>query len=416
VKLLFFIIALLFAAALITLYALDNPGYVLIAHAPWSIEMSLTLFIPLMIVVSFLFYLSLYVILRLWRIPRDVGRWRARRQARRARTALIQGLTNLAEGNWVEAEAQLLAGMRHGDTPLLNYLGAAMACEGQGNSEKRDEYLALAHKSAPDHNLAIGMTQAYLQRQAQQSEQALATLTELRTLAPRHRQILKLLAEIYVALRDWTSLADLISDLRQNHALDAKATDALELQAHRELLTLSLPSGSVDVLRRAWSAVPKALRRHHALIAIYARQLIQQNEMDEAEALLRGALNEEWNDALVDLYGRVRGGNIAEQIETAEGWLAAHPENPRLLLALGRLAQHGNLTGKAGTYLEKCVALHGPAEACRELGDLLDRLGEKEKALVYYRRGLELYADEQRQRLAPAKNGPFAAAKLRAAR
>ena len=85
-KLLFFIIALLFAAVLITLYALDNPGYVLIAHAPWSIEMSLTLFIPLMIVVSFLFYLSLYIILRLWRIPRDVGRWRTRRQARRART------------------------------------------------------------------------------------------------------------------------------------------------------------------------------------------------------------------------------------------------------------------------------------------------------------------------------------------
>lgn len=415
-RLLLFILAVLFAAVLMALYALENPGYVLIARTPWSVEMPLTLFIPLMLVASVLLYTLVFIVLRVFRIPRDVARWRQRRHARQARAALYQGLTRLAEGSWVEAEAQLVAGMRHSEAPLLNHLGAAYASQTLGNIEKRDEYLALAHKSAPDHNLAIGMTQAYLQRQAQQSEQALATLTELRTLAPRHRQILKLLAEIYVALRDWTSLADLISDLRQNHALDAKATDALELQAHRELLTLSLPSGSVDVLRRAWSAVPKALRRHHALIAIYARQLIQQNEMDEAEALLRGALNEEWNDALVDLYGRVRGGNIAEQIETAEGWLAAHPENPRLLLALGRLAQHGNLTGKAGTYLEKCVALHGPAEACRELGDLLDRLGEKEKALVYYRRGLELYADEQRQRLAPAKNGPFAAAKLRAAR
>ncbi|MEK9133346.1 MAG: heme biosynthesis HemY N-terminal domain-containing protein, partial [Pseudomonadota bacterium] len=252
-KLLFFIIALLFAAALITLYALDNPGYVLIAHAPWSIEMSLTLFIPLMIVVSFLFYLSLYIILRLWRIPRDVGRWRTRRHARRARTALIQGLTNLAEGNWVEAEAQLLAGMRHGDTPLLNYLGAAMACEGQGNSEKRDEYLALAHKNASQYDLAIGMTQAYLQHQARQMEQSLATLNELRGNAPKHRQVLKLLAQVHLELRDWTGLIELLPDLRQSYAMTTKEVDALELQAHRELLKLSLPSGKPGVLEKAWN-------------------------------------------------------------------------------------------------------------------------------------------------------------------
>ncbi|MHB8622177.1 MAG: heme biosynthesis HemY N-terminal domain-containing protein [Sulfuricaulis sp.] len=395
-KLLLFIITLLFGATLITLYALKNPGYVLIAHAPWSIEMSLTLFIPLMIVASFFLYLLLFIIVRLWRVPRDVGRWRARRHAREARTALIGGLTGLAEGNFMEAEAQLLAGMRHGDTPLLNYLGAAIACEGQGNSEKRNEYLALAHKNAAQYNLAIGMTQAYLQYKARQLEQSLATLNELRQEAPKHRQVLKLLARVSLELRDWMGLINLIPDLRQSYAMTMKEIDALELQAHRELLKLSLPSGKPGVLEKAWNAVPKLLRRQPALIAIYARHLIQQDEVAQAESVLRAAIDNGWDPTLVEIYGLAHGTNPIEQLETAEGWLSSHRDDPNLLLTLARLALLNNQVSKARSYFEKCLSLRGPADAYRELGQLMERLGEHDKALDYYRRGLEMYASELR--------------------
>ncbi|MDO8706423.1 MAG: heme biosynthesis HemY N-terminal domain-containing protein [Sulfuricaulis sp.] len=406
-RLLFFIIALLFGAALITLYALENPGYVLIARAPWSIEMSLTFFILLTIAGFFLTFLLLYLIVRLWRIPRDVGRWRTRRQTKSARKTLIDGLTGLAEGNFVEAETRLLAGMRHGDTPLLNYLGAAIACEGQGNSEKRDEYLALAHKNAPDHGLAIGMTQAYLQHQAQQLEQSLATLNELRGDAPKHKQLLNLLARVHLELRDWTGLIGLIPDLRENYAMSSKEIDDLELQAHRELLKLSLPSGKPGVLEKAWNGVPKTLRRHPSLIAIYARQLIQQNDMTKAESVLRAAIEDNWDPALVELYGQTHGPNPAEQLETAEGWLSAQRHDPKLLLALARLALIDNQDSKARGYFETCLTLRGPVEAYRELGNLLERLGEKDKALNFYRRGLELHANELRTPPARGK-GSFA--------
>ena len=413
-KLLFFIIALLFGATLITLYALDNPGYVLISHAPWSIEMSLTLFIPLMIIVSFLFYLTLYIIIRLWRIPRDVGRWRTRRQSRRARTALLKGLTSLAEGNWVEAEAQLLAGMRYGDNPLLNYLGAAMACEGQGNREKRDEYLAMAHKNASRHDLAIGMTQALLQHQARQLEQSLATLNELRGSAPKHPQVLKLLAQVHLELCDWTGLIELIPDLRQTYALSTKEIDAIEMQANHELLKLSLPSGKPGVLEKAWNAVPKTLRRHPMMIATYARQLIQQGELVRAESVLRAAIEDDWDSALVELYGQAPGNNVAEQLEAAEGWLTSHRGDPKLLLTLARLSLHLKQDSKARGYFEQCLMLHGPAEAYHELGNLVDRLGEKDKALNYYRRGLEMYANELRA--APARGPGTIVSRFRAAR
>lgn len=399
------VIGALLVAVLATLYATEHPGYVLIARPPWSIEMSLTVFLLLFVAGAVLLFLALYLLVRLLRIPRDVSRWRDRRSARQARQSLTQGLVRLAEGNWAESEAQFLASMRHAEVPLLSYLGAACANQGHGNIEKRDEYLAGAHRAAPQHHLAIGMTQANLQYIAHQSEQALATLTELRNVAPRHKQVLKLLAQLYLELRDWTNLADLAPELRKQGVMTPKEIDALELRAHRELLVLTLPSGSLEVLKKAWNAVPKQLRRHPALIAIYARQLISQNEMGSAEALLRPAIEQEWDEALVELYGHVRTDTPAEQLETAESWLGPHPDDPKLMLTLGRLAIYNRLDQKARGYLERCLSLRGPVEAYRELGALLERLGEKDRALACYRRGLELYGEELRLPVVPSGAG-----------
>lgn len=395
-RLVLFVIGVLLVAILATLAALQDPGYVLIARAPWSVEMSLPVFILLALAGAGAAFLLVYTIVRLVHIPRDVAHWRAQRSARRGREALYQGLIKLAEGNWAEAEASFVSSLRGADVPLLSYLGAACANQGQGNLEKRDEYLAAAQRSAPQHHLAVGMTQANLQYAAHQSEQALATLSELRREAPKHKQVLKLLAQLYLELRDWTNLADLIAHLRQNHVMTPREVDALEMRAHRELLVLSLPAGSIEPLQKAWNAVPKSLRRHPAFVAIYARHLIQQKEMNAAEALLRTAIEEAWDDTLVELYGLAQSERLQEQLETAEAWLGLYPENPKLLLTLGRLAMQCRQEQKAVGYLEKCVKLRGPLDAYRELGALLERLGDKERALACYRRGTELYAEETR--------------------
>ena len=69
------------------------------------------------------------------------------------------------------------------DSPLINYLGAACASQAMGDTEKRDEYIALAQKNSPQDSLAIAMTQAHLYSWTEQHEQALATLSELRVQA-----------------------------------------------------------------------------------------------------------------------------------------------------------------------------------------------------------------------------------------
>lgn len=406
-RLVLIIIGALLAAVLATLAVLKDPGYVLIARMPWSVEMSLPVFVLFTLAGVTAFYLLIYFVVRLVRIPRDVARWRVRRAQRQSREGLYQGLLKLAEGNWVEAEAQLLASMRGSDMPVLSYLGAACVNQGQGNLEKRDEYLAAAHRAAPQHHVAIGMTQANLQYLAHQSEQALATLTDLRNAAPKHKHVLRLLALLYLELRDWTNLADLLPQLRQLNVMTSREIDALELRAHRELLVLTLPTGSLEPLQKAWNAVPKHLRRHPAFVAIYGRHLIQQNEMNEAEALLRSAIDQEWDETLVELYGQARSDQPHDQLESAESWLTLYPENPKLLLTLGRLSMYCKQEQKAVGYFERCVNLRGPAEAYRELGALLERLGEKDRALACYRRGIEISAEEARLMPAPRPGVSF---------
>ena len=79
-KLLIFIILVLFGAVSLGLIAMENPGYVLIAREPWSIEMSLTVFVILQLVGSVALYLLLHMLVRLWNTPLEVARWRTKRR------------------------------------------------------------------------------------------------------------------------------------------------------------------------------------------------------------------------------------------------------------------------------------------------------------------------------------------------
>lgn len=395
-KLLIFIILVLFGAVSLGLIAMQNPGYVLIAYEPWSIEMSLTVFVILQLIGSVALYLLLHMLVRLWNTPREVARWRRGRRAQRARMNLVQAMTALAENNWLEAEKNALAEVHSGEFPLANYLLAAYAAQQHGDHEKRDEYLGLAHASAPQEALAIGMAQAQLQIGAQQYEQALATLTQLRIHDPKHAHVLGLLAQVYRALHDWDSLAKIIVELKKRKALPAADIDDLELETRRQLLMLPLPSGASVILKKSWNAVPQYLRQHPQLVAIYAQHLIDQGAAEECESLLASTLEHHWDETLVRLYGLVPGRDPATQMDTALEWLNRQHDDANVLLTLGRLALRRKLPGKAREYLEKAVDLNGPLEAFDELGRLLDQAGEHAQAMTLYHKAMERCANELR--------------------
>lgn len=378
----------LFAGALAAVLLQQDTGYVLIAYGPWSLELSLALAALLAIAGFGLIYLLIRSIVNATQLPAKAREWRAKRDARLSQRALTQGLIELSEGHWSRAERQLVKYANRSPTPLLNYLAAARAAQLQGAHERRDHYIKLAHDSMPSADVAVSLTQAELQLAENQLEQALATLKHLRSIAPKHTYVLRLLAKVYEKLEDWDSLHELLPQLRKLKVFDKDELDQLEIKLHRALLERASLSVEKTRLAEAWNDVPRALRNNELLLADYAGYLAERGKDAQAESLLRDVLKRQWIERLVEIYGQLDTDHPTKQLEVLERLLKTHPQNPTLLLALGRQSLRAKLWGKARAYLEAAIGAGAGPEAFRELGHLLEQMGEQRAALELYRRGL----------------------------
>jgi HemY protein len=389
-RLLIVITLVLIGAVGAALLVMKDPGYVLLSYGHWSAETSLSFFVLALLVLYMLLHYLGRFLHGAWVLPRRVHAWRGERHGRRARISFSRGMVALAEGRWKAAEKELLRHVRDADTPILNYLAAARAAQELGAVERRDEYLHQAHESTPASALAVGLSQARLQMDQQQLEQALATLSHLRTVEPDSAYVLRTLMSVYTTLKDWTHLRELLPDLRRRQVLSAPEARDLELRLHLELLRQVSAGHDVHALRKFWDEAPRHLREEQALVLAYGRALRTLGAGAEAEPLVRTALRRQWNPQLVYLYGLLDGEQPARQLAAAEAWTKDHGKDPVLLLTLGRLCVRNRLWGKARIYFESSIGAGPSLEAYRELGALLEHIGDGDGAMECYREGMGL--------------------------
>lgn len=389
------ILFVFFLALVAGLYAQSDPGYVLIGYGYHTLEMSLTLFLVLLVLVIGFLYGMLWLGRNFLAIRSKLRYWRRTRRGRKARRIANQGLIELAQGNWAEAERALVKSVKHSDMPLLNYLSAARAAQKQDAPERRDHYLAMAHANRKDASFAVQVTQAELQLAHGQLEQSLATLLHLHSLSAKHPHVLFLLMTLYERLQSWGDLKELLPVLHKQKVVPERDLRELEKRVHGELMSIAAKQGKVERLTSSWQHIPRDLRHEDELIDDYARHLLRLEQHDSAEALLREAIKRHWNVEFVYLYGLVRSAQRAKQLTHAEAWLKGHEHNPVLLLTLGRLCLANELWGKAQAYFEASLGAGPRSETYTELGRLLEQLEEPDEARECFRKGLLLAAEEK---------------------
>lgn len=381
------------AAVLITLAVMNDNGYILLGYGQWTVEGSLAFFLLLNVIAFALLYFILRTIARIWSVPQQVRNWQQLRCAKRSRKSLTRGLVELSEGNWQQAEKDLIRYAGKSETPMLNYLAAARSAQQQGAHDRRDQYLQLAHEGMPSADVAVGLTQAELQLDHAQLEQALATLKHLQRIAPKHAHVLKLLKELYERLGDWGELNQLMPDLKRHKVIGSEEQQKLELNIFHNLLSQAARDEDSAALEAVWKKMPKSVRGSESMLTVFVNYLINRGENDRVEGLLRDFIERHWSEDLVELYGRIEIEDTARQLNAAESWLQFHPRDGQLLLTLGYLCLRHKLWGKARSYLEASIGVAPSTPAYQALGVLLESMGEQAEAFTCFKAALSLSSD-----------------------
>lgn len=374
-----------------------DPGYVLVKYADYSIETSLAFGIIAVVIATALILFTFKVLMGVWHIPRAVKKQSQGRRFEKSRKLLNQGLIDLAEGRFEQAESNLIKLVAYSESPLLHYLAAARAAQLQGRYEERDSYLKAAHEAKPEAEIAIGVTQAELQLAHQQTEQSLATLSHLRSIAPRHDHVLRLLARVYLELEDWPALIEILPAIQKKKLLKESLLETMETKAYQGLLADA--TGNQQALEKAWSKIPKTAHTDADLVVYYIKLCNQVvSTSSNIEQLMVKSLTQKWDNRLIDAYGQFSASDPNAQLKQAEKWLDDYGQNEHLLLALGRICIRAKLWGKAQSYLEASIGVKPMPANCLMLAELMsDHLQQKDKASEYYQKGLKLSLSEAEQ-------------------
>ena len=368
----------------------EYPGFVMVRFLDWTIETTLWFASVALLIIVVAIYYAVRFLRGLLRLPDALHDRSVNRRHNKARKHMNQGLIDLAEGRFAQAEQQLMRQVGFSDSPLVHYLAAARAAQLQGKHDERDNYLKAAHDASPDAELAIGVSQAELQLAAGQSEQALATLSHLHGVAPRHDHVTRLLARAYRETGDWKALVAILPDLRRRKLFDDARLRKLEIAGY--LGVLELAEGNEQTFKETWGKLPKSLQGDPQVLYFYFDRLAHHRWTgSSAEQLLVKTLENRWDDTLIEVYGRYEAPDPNAQLTRVEAWLDDFGHNQNLLLALGRIAMRARLWGKAQGYLEASIGAKPMPAACLALAELLERhLQQPDQAARYYQQGLRL--------------------------
>lgn len=379
---------LLFGAAVAVVTAAHNPAYVLLVYPPYRIELSLTLFVVLLLLAFFFGYGLVRLLSAAVHLPEYVRKFRIERTQAKGRKLLDEALAAFFEGRYAAAERASAQAMELGDASALHPIIAARSAHELHEYEKRDAYLAATGgKSVGDATMRLMATTRFMLDQ-RDPQAALHALKELRDSGVKgHVGALSLELKARQQAGDWDEVLGVLEQLEKRSAIDVTVAAQVRQQAWLEKLR---QQEDLEGLTACLKAIPAEFKRRGRVAATAARALIGHGGCPLAQQLLADSLNAQWDSELVALYGDCQGGDALGQIEQAEKWLNQHRDDAGLLLALGKLCLHQGLWGKAQSYLDASLSVAPSAAAHSALGQLAERLGKPEEAAKHYQRAASL--------------------------
>lgn len=378
-------VVLLFAVAVVAATTLGtNDGLVTVYWTGWRLDLSLNLFLLLLVGTCFVLVTMIQAVNALVGLPQRAREWRVSRRDRSAQAALREALAQYFGGRWSRAQKAAQRALTiQGDTPelvqdneftVLGHLLAAGSAHRLQDRGVRDaalqQALEISRRSAAARSAEEGarLLAAEWALDDRDAPRALALLSELPVGVARRTQAMRLRLQA-------SRLARQPQDALKTARLLAKHQGFSKVAALGLLRSLAFESiagaHDIDQLRAAWSQFDGPDRRDAIVAARAASRAAALGAAGEARAWLRPF----W-DALGELGDDERSAVALALVDAVQGigvdWLPglesasqAFPRDGAVALAVGCALAERQLWGKARRQLEQAAADEALAAGAR---------------------------------------------------
>ncbi len=347
-------------------------GYVLISIADKTFEMSVTTLVIFIIgVLAALFGLE-YLIKKVLYTSSATWNWFSVRKMKRARRYTNEGIIKLLEGDWINAEKKVMRWANHHDMPILCYLVASEAAQGQGDNNKRDHYLSLASKQE-NSDLAVELTRAKQLVREEQYELALDTLHSLRDRYAGNPIVLELRKTVYEKLALWNNMIDLLPQLKKAKLIAQTDHDALMLKSQCGLLVDIAQQKGSEGLLTYWNELPRKTRQNDTLIHCLLEQLIERKADSQAYIIVRDKVKKHPDDKLYALISKMNLPDLHPAVVLLQGALQKEVRNPVVHSTLGQLLVRQQKWPEAQHHFEQALKLRQNISDYAYLADVLEK-------------------------------------------
>lgn len=366
----------------------DNKGYLLISFDSYTTYETTIVNAAFIAILFYVLLLAAEWLLRKLLSMSSVTRgWLGQRKMRKAQKNSLLGMLALLEGNPKQAQKLLAKSAAKSDTPAMSYIAAARAAHQNREYDQRDDFLQLASER-PRCQLAVGLLWAELQLDAQQYENALATLKDLDQHFPKNRAICTLFMKTYQALDDGQELINLLRSHRKLIDLDEKALSELEFEAHQKLFK-QLAAESGQSLDDYWhKKLARWMRKELQYQRAFIDACIEYGEDKTALTFLMEKLQKQFSLPLLPYLQKLQLNDYYPAITLLEKHLKKSQHEDYVHQALAYLkVQEGHIEAAANHLIESVKTLPSIADY-KLLTSLLEQQDKQEQANHYYREAL----------------------------
>ena len=368
----FIVIGITLAAALVTPWLMEDPGYVYFRFAGYEIEMRFIVALGLIVAMVFLFWLVVYLL----RLPKKTLH---NFSINHSRKSFAKGLLALSEGKWKQAEKLLVTSTKNSPTPELGFMAAARAAIAQNKINEAFNYLDDAENNT-DNPLTVDLTRCELWVKTGDNNKAIDLLQRVLYSYPNNPRALHIMAQASQNAGQWQQLREILPKVKK---LEILSSDKVE-QLNNHSISQQLEFAETETeLQATWNSLDKNQKLNMAYINVYCRTGLKLGMNEQVAKLTETTISKNFSNELLEVWSQL---NIDghEKIKTAEKWLRKTPNNAVLLQTLGQLCLQYKLWGKAKDYLQQSQNLQPQSKTYKLMAQYFDAVGEPDNALQAY--------------------------------